>query len=63
MNIFSLIFAIIAAACFALDGFGWHPRETTSPRRAWGLVSIGLFFFVLSWAFQLLIVTTDPIHF
>jgi hypothetical protein len=62
MNIWSLIAGILAAACFALDFF--RPGVTTSGERPWrfgSLVSLGLFFFVLSWMLQLLVTTTNPI--
>lgn len=56
MNIFSLIFALIAAVVFALAS---SPREVTP----YASIPLGLLFLTLSWLAQLLITTTNPIHF
>lgn len=61
MNFWSLVTGILAAACFLIDFFGLPDR---GPNRNWRwgrLVSLGLFFFVLSFMLQLLIVTHSPI--
>lgn len=53
MNFWSLVFAILALACFVLDFFAvWPPANGR-----WGrLISLGLAFLTASWMAQLLIV-------
>jgi hypothetical protein len=65
MNIWSLIFGIIACVCFALDAFsGLRRVDRTGPSSWYGsLVPLGLLFFTLAFMFQFLVENTDPITF
>lgn len=55
MNLLSLIFGIIAAVLFILAAKPWP-----NPPR-WSLVPLGLFFSILCFMAQLLILVSDPI--
>jgi hypothetical protein len=60
MNIWSLVFGIIAAVCFAIEAFGFAAAAPERPRR-WSFIALGLLFFVLCFMAQLLISTSSPI--